>query len=226
MMGLCLKLWKLLTRAKLAGIPLIVAINKIDKATPVQIETVKRQLAQHDLVPEDWGGQTVALPISAKMGTGIDHLLEVLVLQAQLMDLKANLSIPARGYVLESKIEKGRGPVATVICQHGILHVGDYFIAGTTSGKVSSLVDSYGKRVTEIYPSLPVQVAGFSELPQAGDAFEVATQEAVKKGVAAQTAEARTDMYLKKSSGEAEIALIVKADNGSRVKHWLMRFQN
>ncbi len=204
-----------ITRAKLAGIPLIVALNKIDKATPAQVETVKRQLAQHDLVPEDWGGQTVCMPISAKLGTGIDQLLEVIVLQAQLMDLKANLSIPARGYVLESKIEKGRGPVATVICQHGILHVGDYFVAGSTGGKISSLVDSYGKRVAEIYPSLPVQVAGFSELPQAGDVFEVATQEAVKKGVAAQAIEPRTDMYLKKATGEAEIALIVKADNGS-----------
>ncbi len=130
------------------------------------------------------------------------------------MDLKANLTIPARGYVLESKLEKGRGPVATVICQHGILHVGDYFIAGSTSGKVSSLVDSYGKRVTEIYPSLPIQVAGFSELPQAGDVFEVATQEAVKKGIAP-TSEQRTDLYLKKGAHESAILLIVKTDNAS-----------
>ena len=116
---------------------------------------------------------------------------------------------------LESKIEKGRGPVATVICQHGIIHVGDYFIAGSTGGKVSSLVDSYGKRVNEINPSLPVQVAGFNELPHAGDVFEVTTQEAVKKRASVQPEEPRADIYLKKATGEAEITLIVKADNAS-----------
>ena len=135
------------------------------------------------LRPEEWGGQTICMPISAKLGTGVDKLLEVLVLQAQVMELKANISLPARGYVLESKVEKGRGPVATVICLHGILKIGDYFSAGSTWGKVNSLVDSYGKRVTEIAPSLPVLVSGFSELPQAGDLFEVTTHEAVKKGV-------------------------------------------
>ena len=203
-----------ITRAKLAGIPIIVALNKMDKATPAQVETVKRQLAQHDLVPEEWGGPIPCMPISAKLGTGIDELLDVIVLQSQLMELKANLSVPARGFVLESKIEKGRGPVATVICQHGILRVGDYFIAGTTSGKVSSMVDSSGKRVQEAYPSVPVQVAGFAELPQAGDAFEVATQEEVKKRVV-QGAEQRPDLFLKKTLSEKEIPIIVKADNAS-----------
>lgn len=204
-----------IARAKAAGIPIVVALNKMDKATPAQVETAKRQLAQHDLVPEEWGGPTVCLPISAKTGTGIDHLLEVIVLQAQLMELKANMTIPARGYVLESKIEKGRGPVATVICQHGKLHVGDYFIAGSTTGKVSSLVNSYSKRVQEILPSFPAQVAGFSDLPQAGDTFEVTTQEAIKKDKGAQTLEARSDLYLKKSTGEKEITLLIKADNAS-----------
>ena len=204
-----------IARAKAAGLPIVVALNKIDKATPAQVETAKRQLAQHDLVPEEWGGQVVVLPISAKLGTGIDALLDVIILQSQLMDLKANLSIPARGYVLESKIEKGRGPVATVICQHGKLHVGDYFIAGATSGKVSSLVDSSGKRLNEVGPSIPVQVAGFSELPQAGDSFEVSTQEAVKKGISEFSKEPKSDIYLKKAQGDNEIALIVKADNAS-----------
>ena len=131
------------------------------------------------------------------------------------MDLKANISIPARGLVIESKMEKGRGPVATVICQHGILHVGDYFLSGSTGGKVSSLVDTYGKRVAEAHPSHPVQIAGFNELPQAGDPFEVTTQEAVKKGIAATVSEPRTDIYLKKAGGEAQITVIVKADNAS-----------
>ena len=202
-------------RAKKAEIPLIVALNKVDKASAVQIETVKRQLAQHDLAPEEWGGQTVVMPISAKFGTGIDKLLEVVVLQAQLMDLKANMTIPARGYVLESKIEKGRGPVATVICQHGILRVGDYFVAGSTGGKVSSLVDSSGKRINEISPSMPALVAGFTDLPQAGDSFDVTTQEASKKGATGYVSEMRPDIYLKKAAGETEITLIVKADNGS-----------
>ena len=119
---------------------MVVAINKIDKASPAQVEAVKSQLARHNLVPEEWGGQTIVMPISAKTGQGVDELLDVLVLQSQVMDLKANVTVPARGYILESKFEKGRGPVATVICQHGVLKVGDYFIAGEATGRVSSLV--------------------------------------------------------------------------------------
>ncbi len=199
-------------RSKETGIQLIVALNKMDKATPGQVEVVKRQLAQHDLAPEEWGGQTVCMPISAKLGTGVDELLEVVALQAQLLELKANLSIPPQGYVLESKIEKGRGPVATVICHHGILKVGDYFSAGTTWGKISSLVNSQGERIQKAYPSTPVQVSGFSELPQAGDFFEVTTQEAVKKGV--QAPRVRPDLYTRKE-GESDINIILKADNGS-----------
>lgn len=171
-------------RAQAAGIPIIVAINKIDKATPAQIENVKRSLATYNLMPEEWGGQTVMVPISAKFGTGITELLEVIVLQAQLLELSANMSIPAQGYILESKMEKGLGPVATVICQHGTLHVGDYFIAGTTQGKVSLLIDSYGKRIKEVGPSVPVQVAGFTVLPQVGDPFRVVSQQELKKAKA------------------------------------------
>ncbi len=201
--------------AQAVELPIIVAINKVDKATPAQIETVKRQLAQVDLVPEEWGGTTVCMPISAKVGTGVSELLEVIVLQAQLMDLKANMSIPARGYVLESKLEKGRGPVATVICHHGILKIGDYFVSGTRQGKVSSLVDSYGKRVTEVGPSTPVQVAGFSELPHAGDPFEVVAQESLKRRTATQTVESRAETLLKKTFDGEAIRLIIKSDNAS-----------
>lgn len=201
--------------AQTVELPIIVAINKVDKAAPAQIETVKRQLAQLNLVPEEWGGTTVCMPISAKIGTGVTELLEVIVLQAQLMDLKANMSIPARGYVLESKLEKGRGPVATVICHHGILKIGDYFISGTTQGKVNSLVDSYGKRVTQVGPSTPVQVAGFSELPHAGDSFEVVLQEALRRRAPTQTSEFRSEALLKKTFEEGAIRLIIKADNAS-----------
>jgi translation initiation factor IF-2 len=204
-----------INHAQSVGLPIIVAINKIDKANEQQIERVKKQLAQHGLVPEDWGGQTVCIPISAKLGTHADELLDVIILQSKLMDLKANLSIPARGYILESKLEKGRGPVATVICQHGILKVGDYFVAGMTSGKVSSLVNSYGKRVTQVTPSTPVQVAGFSELPDAGDMFEVVTQDIAKKGAVTQPPVARSDMMFKKASGETAINIIIKTDNAS-----------
>lgn len=163
------------------GLPIIVAINKIDKATPSQIESVKRELAQHNLVPEAWGGQTIVVPISAKLGTGIDDLLDVVVLQSQIMELTALLDVPARGFILESKLEKGRGPVATVICQNGILHVGDYFIAGNTQGRVSSLIDSNGQRIRQASPSQPVQISGFVELPRVGDIFEVVSAEELKK---------------------------------------------
>lgn len=200
-------------RSKEADIQLIVALNKMDKATPGQVEVVKRQLAEQNLVPEEWGGQTVCMPISAKLGTGVDELLEVVALQAQLLDLKANLSLPAQGYVLESKVEKGRGPVATVICHHGILKVGDYFNAGSTWGKVSSLLDYKGERLQKVYPSTPVQISGFSELPQAGDFFQVTTQEAAKKGLL--TARIRPEVPYTQKEGKATLSLIIKTDNAS-----------
>lgn len=201
--------------AKAAAIPLVVAINKIDKATPAQIEAVKGQLARHDLVSEDWGGQTIVVPISAKTGQGVDELLDVLVLQSQVMDLKANITVPARGYILESKLEKGRGPVATVICQHGILHVGDYFVAGEATGRVSSLVTSEGKRVHQVGPSVPVQVAGFSELPHTGDIFEVHPSKIVKRS-STPTVQPRTDLFRKTgATRETDITLMLKTDNAS-----------
>ncbi len=200
-------------RAKLAEIPIIVALNKVDKASPAQIEAAKQQLTRYDLTPEEWGGTTVCLSISAKLGQGIDELLDIIVLQSQLMDLKANISISARGFVLESTLERGRGPVATVICQHGVLKIGDYFISGAATGRVSSLVDSYGNRVKEIYPSLPVVVAGFSQLPHAGDMFEVTTQRAIKKAVPAQVRV--PDILRQIRDGEATLNFIVKTDNTS-----------
>ncbi len=200
--------------AKQAGIPMVVAINKIDKVSPAQVETVKSQLSQYELVPEEWGGETIVMPISAKDGTGVDELLEVLVLQAQLMDLKANNTVPARGYILESHLEKGRGPVATVLCLHGMLRVGDYFAAGETTGRVSSLVNSIGERVKEVGPSVPVQIAGLSGLAHSGDLFEVHPQRVIRKGVPSAQ---RADLLKRKAAqkGEGDLYVIVKADNAS-----------
>jgi len=164
-----------------AGIPLVVAINKIDRATPQQIESVKQGLSQFGLVPEEWGGQTVCVPISAKEGTGVDELLEVLVLQSKLMELTAAMDVPARGFIIEAKKEKGRGSVATGIVQHGILHIGDFFTVGRTAGKVTSLTDSSGKRLKKAHPGQPVQITGFDQLPQAGDVFLVVSQAEVKR---------------------------------------------
>ena len=131
-----------LEHAKKAGVPIIVAINKIDKVTsPSAIETIKRQLAQHELMPEDWGGQTIIAPISAKTGQGVDHLLDMILLQSQIMDLKATIDKPAHAFILESHVEKGLGAVATIIARDGVLRVGDYFTVGTCTGKVRILIE-------------------------------------------------------------------------------------
>jgi translation initiation factor IF-2 len=202
-----------INQAKLVGLPIMVALNKIDKATPSQIEGVKRGLTQYDLAPEEWGGQTVVVPLSAKTGDGVNKLLELIVLQSQLMELKANSSIPARGFVLESRLEKGRGPVATVICQHGVLQVGDYFICGTMQGKVTSLVDTLGKRTQQALPSQPIQVAGFPELPKAGDPFDVVSAAEAKKMKPAQI---KTQMQQRiQPIKENALNLIIKTDNAS-----------
>ncbi len=174
-----------LRQARAAGLTIVVALNKIDKVSPAHIESIKKSFAQYDLVPEDWGGQTVVIPLSAKTGAGVDSLLEMLVLQGQMMELTAHIDMPAQGFVLESKLEKGRGPVATVICHNGILRVGDYFIVGKTYGKVTSLFDSSGKKVQQIYPSVPASVSGFDEMPSVGDEFKVMPQAQLKRGRAA-----------------------------------------
>lgn len=158
-------------------VPVMVAINKIDKVDSSRIDIVKQQLAQHDLLPEDWGGDVVCVPLSAKTGAGVDQLLELLVLQTQMLELKTDPDAAARGYILESEIEKGRGPVATLICQHGSVSIGDYFACGTSVGRVTSMVNSYGSRVQKAGPSIPVRIAGFEQLPTVGDYFEVVSKE-------------------------------------------------
>ncbi len=195
--------------AKEMSLPIIVAVNKVDKANATRLEVVKRQLAEQDLLPEEWGGQTIVMPVSAKVGTGIDELLDMVDLQAQLLELKADISSPAAGYVLESKLEKGRGPVATIILQQGYLRIGDTFIAGDATGKVSSLLDSHNKSLREVGPSQPVQVATFSELPNAGDYFEVVPKGQLRK------ARPQPKAVSKPGFKDKAINLIIKADTNS-----------
>jgi len=199
--------------AKAVHVPIIVAVNKIDKATPMQVETVKRQLAQLDVVPEEWGGQVIFAPISGKTGEGIDQLLELIVLQSQLMELSTDDSAPAQGFVLEARMEKGRGAVATVLCHEGTVKIGDFFIAGQSHGKISSLMDSYGRMLKKVGPSIPVQIAGFSVLPEAGDSFEVVSQERYKNIRSDKSLVTEVDTN-KFSQGES-INLLIKVDSKS-----------
>jgi translation initiation factor IF-2 len=171
--------------AQSLDIPLIVAMNKADKASQAQFDEVKRQLADLDVLADDWGGSTPFLPISAKMGTGIDTLLEIVALQAEMMDLKTNTSVFAQGYILESKLEKGRGVVATVILKEGELCVGDYFISGGIRGKVNSIINDRSAKLEKVGPSVPVQIAGFEDMPLAGDVFRKVSIQDYKKFVSA-----------------------------------------
>jgi translation initiation factor IF-2 len=157
-------------------VKIIVAINKIDLPS-ANIDRVKKQLQEHGLTPEDWGGETIVCPVSATKGTGIDHLLEMIALQAEVMELKASPTATARGTVIEAQVEAGRGPTATVIVQMGTLRIGDPFICGDYSGKVKSLLDDRGKPVKEAPPSMPVKVLGFTGLPNAGDELLVMDSE-------------------------------------------------
>ncbi len=200
--------------AKAMNVPIIVAINKIDKVDPSRLDVIKRELSQHDLLPEDWGGDTICIPISAKFGEGVDRLLEMLVLQSQMLELRTDVTGSAKGYVLESKLEKGRGAVATLICQFGTIHVGDYFVCGNTGGRVSSLIDSYGNRLEKAGPSIPVQVAGFIDLPQAGDYLEVVQKQDYRKLLA--QAESRKNLASSaRLMTEGAINLVIKTDTDS-----------
>ena len=160
--------------AKAAGVPIIVAINKVDKAqSAAAIQTIKRQLADRDLLTEDWGGEVVCIPISAKTGLGVDELLEMIVLQGQLLELKSHPEADVRAFVLEANVEKGHGAVASVMCTQGTLKQGDYFVCGNVTGKARLLIDSYGKKVAQAGPSIPVKVVGFDALPSSSEVLEV-----------------------------------------------------
>ena len=159
-----------ISHAKAAGIEVIVAINKIDKPS-ANPERVKQELTEYELVPEDWGGTTLMVPVSAKTGEGIDELLETVLLQAEMCELKSNPNRRARGLVIEAQLDKGRGPVATVLVQKGTLHVGDCLAIGSASGRVRAMIDDKGRRVKEAGPSIPVEILGLNDVPEAGEVF-------------------------------------------------------
>ncbi len=169
-----------INHAKAAGVSIVVAINKMDKPH-VDPDRVKQQLTEYDLVPEEWGGDTIMVPVSAKTGMGLDKLLESLLLVTEIKELKANPEKRATGTIIEAKLDKGRGPVATVLISNGTLHVGDSLIAGAATGKIRAMFDDKGKKVKSAGPSMPVEVLGFSEVPQAGDYMYVADEKLVKK---------------------------------------------
>ena len=214
-----------INHAKAASIPIIVAINKMDKpeANP---ERIKQQLTEYGLVCEEWGGDTIVCPISAKTGMGVDNLLEMLTLTAEVGELKANPNRAAQGTVIEARLDKGRGPVATLLVQNGTLHQGDIIIAGTSVGRVRAMVSDKGQRITEAGPSVPVEITGLSEAPSAGATFnavadEKLARELVEQRKAEEKAKANApvtkvsleDLFSQIQAGEMKnLNLIVKAD--------------
>ncbi len=172
-----------INHAKAANIPVVVAINKMDTvgANP---ERIKQQLTEYDLVAEEWGGETIICPISAKTGMGIDKLLENLVLLAEVQELRANPNRAAKGTVIEARLDKGRGPIMTVLVQNGTLKLGDIIIAGTAVGRVRTMINDKGQRVTEAGPSMPVEISGLSEVPSAGDVFNAVSDERMARELA------------------------------------------
>ena len=213
-----------INHARAAGVPIIVAINKIDKpdANP---DRVKQQLTEYNLIPEEWGGDTIMVPVSAKAGTGIQQLLEMILLVAEVKELTANPDRVAEGVVIEGRLDKGRGPVATVLVQKGTLHVGDSVLCGFTWGKVRAMSDHLGNRVETAPPSYPVEVQGLEDVPMAGDGFRV-IDEKVAKQVSSlrqdekkreeqmKTAKVSLDDFFKQiQEGEVkELNLIIKGD--------------
>ena len=157
-----------ISHAKAAGVEIIVAINKIDKPS-ANVERVKQELSEYELIPEDWGGSTIFVPVSAHTGEGIDTLLEMILLTAEVCELKANPNRSARGLVIEAQLDKGKGPVATILVQKGTLHVGDFIAAGACNGKVRAMMDDKGRRIKEAGPSTPVEILGLGDVPNAGE---------------------------------------------------------
>ena len=215
--------------AKAAGVPIIVALNKIDRPE-ANVDRVKQQLAEVNLIPEDYGGDTIVVPVSARTREGLERLLEMILLQADVMELKANPNRSARGTVVESQLDRGRGPVATVLIQEGTLHSGEPFVCGTTYGRVRAMLDHLGQRVTEAGPSTPVEIFGLSSVPEPGAAFIAVAEEAKARQVAEFRHSKIREGVLQKSSrvsleelsermaaGEIkELRVIIKGDvNGS-----------
>ncbi len=232
-----------ISHAKAAGIEIVVAVNKIDKPG-ANIERVKQELTEHELIPVDWGGTTEFVPVSAKSGEGIENLLETILLTADILELKANPDRKARGLVIEAELDKGRGPVATVLVQKGTLHVGDFVSAGACHGKVRAMIDDKGRRVKEALPSTPVEILGLSDVPSAGEVFIAHENDKTAKTYAetylAQNRErmledtksrmSLDDLFSQIKEGNLkELNLIIKADvQGSveAVKQSLMKLSN
>lgn len=214
-----------INHAQAAKVPIIVAINKIDKpeANP---EKVKQELTEYGLVPEEWGGENICVNVSAKTHEGLDNLLEMILLVAEMADLKANPDRKAKGTVIEAKLDKGRGPVATLLVQNGTLMVGDFMIVGTTQGRVRAMQDNQGRRQKKALPSTPVEVIGLADVPQAGDVFQVVEDERLAKQITSErTAQKREEAIQSRSritledlfnhiqQGEVkDLNLIIKAD--------------
>ena len=178
-----------INHAKAAGIPMVVAINKMDKpdASP---DRILQQLTEHEIVPEDWGGDTICVPVSAKTGMNLDQLLESVLLVAEMLELKANPNRAAKGVVIEAKLDKGRGPVATLLVQNGTLNTGDIVVAGTAVGRVRVMTNERGKQLKKAGPAVPVEVTGLAEVPQAGDAFDAVSDEKLARELVEQRKQA------------------------------------
>ena len=232
-----------INHAKAAGIEIIVAINKIDKPS-ANIERVKQELVEYELIPEDWGGSTIFVPVSAHTHEGIDQLLEMILLTAEVLELKANPNRRARGLVIEAELDKGKGPVATVLVQKGTLHVGDPIAVGACHGKVRAMMDDNGRRVKEAGPSKPVEILGLNDVPNAGEIFvSPETDKEARTFAETYVKESREkliedtkmkmsldDLYSQIQSGNLkELNIIVKADvQGSveAVKQSLLKLSN
>ena len=234
-----------ISHAKAAGISIIVAINKVDKPS-ANIDKVKQELAEYELLPEDWGGDTVFVPVSAHTGEGIDQLLEMVILTSEMLELKANSNRKARGIVIEAKLDKGRGSVATILVQKGILKIGDAIAAGSSYGKVRAMIDDKGMKVSEAGPSMPVEILGLNNVPNAGEVF-VSTEnekearsfaetfisqnkEKLIEGSKAKSRMSLDDLFIQIKAGDVkELNIIVKADvQGSveAVKQSLVKLSN
>ena len=232
-----------INHAKAAGVEIIVAINKIDKPG-ANVERVKQELSEYELIPEDWGGSTVFVPVSAKNNEGIDDLLEMILLTSEVLELKANPNRKARGLVIEAELDKGKGPVATILVQKGTLHVGDYIAAGACSGKVRAMMDDKGRRVKEAGPSPPVEILGLSDVPNAGEILVQTDNDKEAKNFAATFVAENKKNLLEETKAKMslddlfnqiqegnlkELALVVKADvQGSveAVKQSLVKLSN
>lgn len=188
-----------INHARAAEVPIIVAINKVDKPG-VNIERIKKGLAEYGLAPEEWGGSTILVPVSAKTQQGIPHLLEMLLLQADILELKANPNKLARGTIIEAKLDRGRGPVATVLVQEGTLRVGDPFVCGLFHGRVRAMIDDLGRKIEEAPPATPVEILGLQGVPQAGDSFVAVTDEAKAREVAEYRRTKQRELELVKTS--------------------------